>query len=197
MNVTILLAHPDKNSFNHAIAQTAADELKKNGHVVVVHDLYAEKFDPVLPAEEINGESCLSKELESHCMEIASTDGIIVVHPNWWGQPPALLKGWMDRVLRAGVAYRFMDGDKGEGIPIGLLKAKAAVVFNTSNTFTGREHKVFGDPLETIWRNCIFSLCGVENFYRETFSVIITSTPEQRRDWLVRTREIISVYFPA
>ena len=70
----------------------------------------------------------------------------MIVHPNWWGQPPAILKGWVDRVFRPGIAYRFVEGDAGEGVPIGLLKASAAVVFNTSNTPDARERFAFGDP---------------------------------------------------
>jgi len=54
-----------------------------------------------------------------------------VVHPNWWGQPPAILKGWIDRILRPGVAYQFLEGDAGEGVPVGLLKAETALIFNT------------------------------------------------------------------
>jgi putative NADPH-quinone reductase len=131
-----------------------------------------------------------------HCREIAATDGIIIVHPNWWGQPPAILKGWIDRVIRPGVAYRFDEGDQGEGVPIGLLRASAALVFNTANTLPEREKAVFGDPLETIWKNCIFGLCGVANFYRETFSVVVTSTEEQRQEWLKRVKEVVGRYFP-
>ena len=51
----------------------------------------------------------------SHCEELARADGIIIVHPNWWGAPPAVLKGWVDRVFRPEVAYRFLEGDTGEG----------------------------------------------------------------------------------
>ena len=71
-------------------------------------------------------EAVLPPEIARHCAEIAAADGIIVVHPNWWGQPPAILKGWIDRVIRPGVAYEFLDGDDGEGVPVGLLKAKTA-----------------------------------------------------------------------
>ena len=56
-------------------------------------------------------------------------------------QPPAILKGWIDRVMRPGVAYEFLEGDSGEGVPNGLLKAKTALVFNTSNTPEDRELK--------------------------------------------------------
>jgi len=119
----------------------------------------------------------------------------VIVHPNWWGQPPAILKGWIDRVLRCGVAYKFEEGDSGEGIPIGLLKAKAAVVFNTSNTPFEREQEVFTDPLQVLWKTCIFDLCGVKTFYRKMYGVIVTSTPEQRKSWLLDVRKIIRKYF--
>ncbi|OPY37053.1 MAG: hypothetical protein A4E35_01516 [Methanoregula sp. PtaU1.Bin051] len=122
--------------------------------------------------------------ISRHCAEIAGADGIVIVHPDWWGQPPALLKGWIDRVLRPGVAYRFCEGDLGEGVPPGLLKAKAALVFNTSNTPPEREQEVFGDPLERLWRDCIFSFCGVPVVHRRMFGVIVTRTDEERTAWL-------------
>jgi putative NADPH-quinone reductase len=197
MKVSVILAHPSSQSFNHAIAQAAVAELRKNGHQVYFHDLYAEKFDPILPADEIPKNSPVPVEVQVHCDEISSADGILIIHPNWWGQPPAILKGWVDRVIRPGIAYRFLEGDKGEGVPLGLLKARVACVFNTSNTATERELRVFGDPLETLWKNCIFDLCGVKTFYRETFNVIVTSSLEQRQEWLEKVRQVVRLYFPA
>jgi NAD(P)H dehydrogenase (quinone) len=196
MQVSVILAHPTSQSFNHAAAQAAIAELKQNGHQVSFHDLYAEEFDPILPAGEISQGTSVPQEVEMHCQEISSADGIIIVHPNWWGQPPAILKGWVDRVIRPGIAYQFADGDQGEGVPIGLLKAKVACVFNTSNTTPEREARVFGDPLETLWKNCVFGLCGVKTCYRETFSVVVTSTMEQRQEWLAKVREVVQRYFP-
>jgi NAD(P)H dehydrogenase (quinone) len=117
------------------------------------------------------------------------------VHPNWWGQPPAMLKGWVDRVIRPGVAYGFVEGDNGEGVPVGLLKARAVVIFNTSNTEDSREQAVFGDPLETIWKNCIFGLCGVTNFHRRMFGVVVASSMEQRKEWLDEVREMVNRLF--
>jgi putative NADPH-quinone reductase len=191
MRISIILAHPDPKSFNHAIAQAIIHELTENQHHVLFHDLYAESFNPILPANEIPADACIPKELESHCQEILNADGIIVVHPNWWGQPPAILKGWVDRVIRPGVAYKFKDGDNGEGIPVGLLKAKFALVFNTSNTSTEREFGVFGDPLQALWKDCIFDLCGVRTFHREMFNIVITSTKAQREQWLITVREVV------
>lgn len=196
MKISLILAHPDKNSFNHAIANAALDTLKRQGHTVYFHDLYQEKFDPILPVDEIEKEANITSNIEKYCNELKESDGIIIVHPNWWGQPPAILKGWIDRVIRPGVAYEFLEGDKGEGVPKGLLKAKSAIVFNTSNTSLEREENVFGDPLETIWRNCIFGLCGVKEFYRKMFRIIVISTLEQRRKWLEEVRTTVMRFYP-
>ena len=184
MGISVILAHPDKGSFNHAIAAVAVQVLCDAGHTVSFHDLYAEQFDPILPAQEIPSGSALPPKLKTHCDEIAEADGIIIVHPNWWGQPPAILKGWVDRVFRPGVAYSL-------GVPIGLLKVHTAVVFNTSNTPTERENAVFGDPLELLWRKCIFDLCGIKSFHRHMFCVVVTSTEKQRNEWLRQVEETI------
>jgi NAD(P)H dehydrogenase (quinone) len=196
MNISIILAHPNPGSFNHAIAQTAAEKARVAGHVVTLHDLCREKFPPLLSAAELEKDAKLQPLVARHCKEIAQANGIIIVHPNWWGMPPAVLKGWIDRVLRPEVAYRFVEGDQGEGVPVGLLKAKAAIVFNTANTPDERERRVFGDPLETLWKNCVFDLCGVKKVQRRTFSVVVTSTPQQRRKWLAEVRETVERFFP-
>lgn len=197
MKISIILAHPDAESFNHGIAATAEAALKANGHEVFFHDLYAEGFGPLLPAAEIPKGAKLDALTGQHCAEIAVADGIVIVHPNWWGQPPAVLKGWIDRVIRPGVAYEFIEGDGGEGVPVGLLKARAVLVFNTSNTATAREREVFGDPLDAIWKNCIFGLCGVTNVQRRMFGIVVTSSSDERAGWLREVAEAAERYFPA
>jgi putative NADPH-quinone reductase len=172
------------------------ERVEKNGHGVRFHDLHEERFDPLLVAKEIPDDASLPQGIKEHCEEIADADGIVIVHPNWWGQPPAILKGWIDRVIRPGVAYEFLEGDSGEGVPKGLLKARAAIVFNTSNTDPERERNVFGDPLEMIWKNCVFGLCGVPVFNRRTFSVVITSSEVQRKHWLDEAKAAIDSMFP-
>jgi NAD(P)H dehydrogenase (quinone) len=196
MQILAILAHPNADSFNHAIAAQVCATLRELGHGVILHDLYAEGFDPILPAAEIPRDAPLTPEIALHCRELAAADGIVVIHPNWWGQPPAILKGWVDRVLRPGVAYRFQEGDAGDGVPIGLLKARVALVLNTANTPPEREQAAFGDPLQALWKRCIFDLCGVPNFYRETFAVVVTSGVEQRRAWLAQVRDLMMRCFP-
>jgi len=196
MKISVILGHPKKGSFNHAIAQAVVDALHKNLHEVFYHDLYDERFDPILDHGEMFKECRLSPAIKLYCKEISGSDAIIIVHPNWWGQPPAILKGWIDRVLRPGVAYDFLDGNNGEGVPKGLLRAKTALIFNTSNTPSHREMKVFGDPLSALWEKCIFNLCGVKDVRRKMYNVIVASTPKQREMWLQDVTRTVNRFFP-
>jgi putative NADPH-quinone reductase len=193
--ISVILAHPDPASFNHALARAACDALANLGREVRFHDLYGEDFDPRLPAAELGRNARLDPALARHCEEAAAAEGFVIVHPNWWGMPPAVLTGWVDRVLRPGVAYAFTSGDGGEGVPQGLLAARAAVILNTSNTAAERERRVFGDPLERVWKDCIFDLCGVSDVRRRMFETIVTSTPALRQDWLFEATTLVSQTF--
>jgi NAD(P)H dehydrogenase (quinone) len=187
----VILAHPDPASLNHALAAAAVAELAALGFDARLHDLYAEGFDPLLPAAEIPSDGAVDPVVSAHCAELAAAEVIVLVHPNWWGQPPAVLKGWVDRVVRPGVAYAFDEGDGGEGVPRGLLRARAAVVLNTSNTPGPREDTAFGDPLERLWRDCIFGLCGVRGFARRMYRVVVASTRTQREAWIADARALV------
>jgi NAD(P)H dehydrogenase (quinone) len=191
MNILVILAHPVPGSFNHAIAEAAGEVLRESGHTVALHDLYAEGFDPLMPGAEFAKNAVLPLEIEQHCQEAEGADGIVMVHPNWWSAPPAILRGWVDRVLRPGRAYEFVPDGQGGAKPVGLLKARVGVVFNTANTPQEKEEAFFGDPLEVHWRKVVFGLCGVSRVIRRNFSPVITSTPEQRKNWLEEVRRIM------
>lgn len=190
MNVLLILGHQRPGSFCHAIAQTAREELCDAGHDVVFHDLYQERFDPMLPDAEIPKAAQLDPVVARHCREVREADGYVVVHPNWWAMPPAVLKGWLDRVFRQGVTYEF-----GAGGVIGHLNGKRAVVFTTSNTPRDDELRLFGDPLENLWKTCVFGFCGCDDFLRRNFESIVMSTPEQRAGWLDEVRKIVRERF--
>lgn len=119
-----------------------------------------------------------------------AADGFVVIHPNWWGMPPAILKGWIDRVFRQGTIYGFSAA----GVT-SKLAGKRALVFTTSNTPREDELRLYGDPLENLWKTCIFGLLGVEDFARRNFESIIMSTPEQRDGWLDDVRQMVHQRF--
>jgi NAD(P)H dehydrogenase (quinone) len=192
MNVLVILAHQRAGSFCHALTTAACEELAAAGHTVVCHDLYAERFDPILLDGEIPKGAPLPPVIDQHCREVQAADGYLVVHPNWWAQPPAILKGWLDRVFHQGVTYQF--GPRGVE---GLLTGKTATVVTTSNTPREDELRLFGDPLENLWKTCVFGFCGVTDFERRNFESIVMSTPQQRAAWLDEARALIRRRFPA
>ncbi|MCF8033061.1 MAG: NAD(P)H-dependent oxidoreductase [Desulfarculaceae bacterium] len=197
MRILLVLAHPAPASFNAALAVRSRQALLDLGHEVIFHDLHAEGFDPLLWTEEFPEGAPLPPAIEEHCRDLETADGVVIVHPNWWGMPPAIMKGWIDRVFRPGRAYRFLEGDNGEGVPQGLLPARAVVVFNTGNTPLEREQEAFGDPLERLWRDCVFGLCGSPQFFRRLFGVVCLSGVAQRQAWLDEAAALLARAFPA
>ncbi len=186
-----VIATPNAASLAHAMAAAAHAVLAEHGYEVASHDLYAEAFNPVQPTGELQNTTSVDPLVERHCTELARADLILVFHPNWWGQPPAILKGWIDRVFRLGSAYGYPPGVPPEGLPVGLLQARHALVFNTSNTPPQREHAVFGDPLDMLWKNCVFHLCGVDSVIRRMYGPVSGSGPEQRANWIAEVRSLV------
>lgn len=190
MDVMIALGHPRVGSFNHALAEAIGDALRNDGHHIWSHDLYAEGFDPVLRDAELQRGCELTGAMRQHCEELANAEGLVIVHPSWWGQPPAVMKGWVDRVFRPGVAYRFEETEPGVGEPVGLLKAGRALVVNTSNSPRPQDWGGLGDPLETWWRNTVLRMCGVNDVLHLLLAPVNTSSDAQRAGWLDEVRRL-------
>jgi NAD(P)H dehydrogenase (quinone) len=113
MRVVVVIAHPDPNSFNHAIASTACTALNAAGHEVTVLDLYAEEFRTAMsPAERLAYHSdrpILDPMAERHADIVKQAEALVFVYPTWWSTVPAILKGWLERVMVPGVGFVFDD----------------------------------------------------------------------------------------
>ena len=94
----VVLCHPERGSFNHQVAETYSETARELGHKVQLRDLYALRFDPVL---EFAGQS-LDLRILDDATEIRACDVLTLVYPIWFGLPPAMIKGYVDRVLGAG-----------------------------------------------------------------------------------------------
>jgi NAD(P)H dehydrogenase (quinone) len=124
----IVYAHPNPKSFNHAIVETATAALQAAGHEVRMRDLYALNFNPVLSGEDFvalkaGGPRADVKVEQDH---VTWADNVVFVYPMWWGERPAILKGYIDRVFSSGFAYSYgPDGAQG------LLGPRKAAVIQT------------------------------------------------------------------
>jgi putative NADPH-quinone reductase len=200
MQILSIIAHPRSDSFCHAVSERARAALAATGHEIVHHDLYAERFDPCLSADEAYTvgdtlERALSRASDPvvarHRADISTADALLVVHPNWWGKPPAILAGWLDRILVPGVAYRLAAAD---GLPEGLLSVRRALILNTSDTPAERELADLGDPLDLIWRNCVLRFCGVTSCQRRVFRPVVGSPDAKRQEWLDETEALCRTF---
>jgi NAD(P)H dehydrogenase (quinone) len=120
MNVLLVLAHPERRSFNGAMFDAAQAELQAAGHAVVTSDLYRMGFDPVssrrnfvtvkdadylkLQAEEAWASEVggFAADVDAEIAKVESADLMIWQFPLWWFGMPAILKGWVDRVFAMG-----------------------------------------------------------------------------------------------
>lgn len=103
----VILCHPDPASFNAAVADRYGRAVRAIGHDVVVRDLYAMKFDPVLKADErpTAENFMLAGDVAEELSILSGADVFVLVYPIWFGLPPAMLKGYVDRVLGAGFPF--------------------------------------------------------------------------------------------
>jgi len=180
----VVVSHPDPGSLNHALSQVVLEAWRARGHEAVLLDLHQSSFNPILDLDEARGRASSDAQIQAHIRQLQQARLLAVVHPNCWGAPPAMMKGWMDRVFAPGAAYAFPKGEDEGLAPVGLFSGKRALVINTSNTTAERERDAFGDPLERIWRDCLLGYCGFAEVQRLVFRVVATSTPAERDAWM-------------
>ena len=116
MNVVVVLAHPCSDSFNHALAATAVEALTGAGHHVDLLDLYALGVSAALSADERRAyhgdQPILDPVLATHADLLRTAEALVFVYPTWWSTLPAILKGWLERVMVPGLAFVFDDQHK-------------------------------------------------------------------------------------
>ena len=179
MSRLLVLCNPSERSFFHAIASTCAEVLGRGGAELVTHDLYAESPDPVLTQSDISRRTTLDPQIQRYSAELASSKILVVVHPDWWGGPPALLKGWIDRVFRAGVAYEWAGGEFEEKRHAPLLTGLDLYCYITTDR-TGSEPD--DSPGATWAEVCRYSGASLREL--RIFRDLRGSSLQQRRDYL-------------
>lgn len=106
----VVLGHPGEDSFNHAVAETYCAAVHACGQQAVLRDLYAIGFDPRLREAELASRTHLDDEVKAELDLIGDSAVIVLVYPIWFGAPPAIIKGYVDRVLGAGFAADDLRG---------------------------------------------------------------------------------------
>ncbi len=129
MKHAVILAHPNRKSLNAAIAEAYGAEALRLGHDVVLRDLYAMRFDPRLRLAEIPGAQgpTFGDDVLDERARLAEVDVFALVYPFWFNAPPAILKGYVDRVF--GMGFGFAPGAEGNAP---ALPGRRLISFTTS-----------------------------------------------------------------
>ncbi|TFL19368.1 NAD(P)H-dependent oxidoreductase [Jannaschia formosa] len=133
MRALVIHCHPKPDSFAAAVRDSVTDTLRRGGAEIRLRDLYAEGFQPVLTEAEWSGylDSPANRDpVADHVADLQWCDTLIFVYPTWWYGLPAMLKGWLDRVLLPDVAFLMPEGP-GETIRPGLRHIERLGVFTT------------------------------------------------------------------
>lgn len=189
MKHLIVYCHPNPNSFCNAIKDAVITHIREKGGEYTVRDLYAIGFDPVLNSSDFEalkrGE--VPQDIHTEQAYISQADTITFIYPIWWTGMPAIVKGYIDRVLNHGFAYTF--NDKG---PIGLLKDKKVSIFNTHG-LPGNHYDTIGMYLSMNMTTDagIFQFCGLEVINHKYFASVPFISVAERENMLEEVKMIV------
>lgn len=129
MKHAVILAHPSRRSFNAAIARAYVETVEGLGHTAILRDLYALRFDPRLRAAEIPGPKPpqFRDDVLRERAALADVDIFALVYPLWFNAPPAILKGYVDRVFSMGFGFAPAPGGNAPA-----LEGRSLISFTTS-----------------------------------------------------------------
>ena len=182
MNHLLIYAHPNPESFNHAIVQTILDEFRKAGKELPLRDLYAMNFSPVLTATDFSAiqNGSVGNDVAAEQELIRAADVLIVVYPLWWSGMPAMLKGYIDRVFSYGFAYEINETGG-----VGLLTGKK--VFLVTTTGASREDYEQLDMYRSFEQTIdsgVFRFSGMEVIDHIYYASVPYVTAEDRKTML-------------
>lgn len=199
MNVLIIHAHENIESFSSALAETAKNYFTEKGHSVTISDLYSKGFNPVagkhdfkepsnaehykyaLEQFKANSSNSFADDVKQEMEALVNADVLILNFPLWWFDMPAILKGWVDRVLAYGFAYGGEYGLYADG----RFKGKKAFLSITTGSPASfyTADGAHGRSLENILRNINEGILGLVGYEVLTpfIGYCVSRIPEEER----------------
>ena len=192
MNVLIIYAHPNPRSFNRAILDRVDATLREQGHATQIHDLYQMQFRCVLDSEDLlrNWRGNLADDVQCEQAAVRWAQGLVLIYPIWWFGPPAILKGWIDRVFTRKFAF---DIDA-HGMH-GLLTHERALILNTlggdeATYQRERWHELLVRPIA----EGVLGACGVRNVVHQAFYEVPSISHAERQAMLDQVHDLATAF---
>ncbi len=190
MKYLLIGSHPYEGSFNTGVLHAISETLTAQGHEVAHIDLVADGFNPVMGAEDLRlwGEGKSNDpQVERYQAAIGHAEILVFVFPVWWGMMPAVLKGFCDKVLLPGWAYRY--GEQGE--MIGLLTQKKAIVISTMETPVDVFESHYRNPVDGAFIRDTLQTCAVDVIRHIQVDKIVSGGRQYAEDML---KEIVRFF---
>ncbi|WP_316836283.1 NAD(P)H-dependent oxidoreductase [Pedobacter nutrimenti] len=185
-NILIINGHPNRDSFNFALAKAYKEAAILKGASVAEINIADLHFNPNLQfgyTKRMDLEPDLLESLE----KIRQADHLVWVHPVWWGGLPAMMKGFIDRLFLPGLTYKYKDNsvwwDK-------LLTGKTARIITTIDQPAWYYRFVYGNSGINQLKKSTLEFCGIKPVKVTTIGVIKTSDNEKREQWLNKMTEL-------
>lgn len=188
MHHLIISAHPSEKSFSNYLAKTLDTKSKAYEWDSLWTNLYKADFNPVLSPTDLqllkDGETPL--DIYSEQQKIANANIISIIYPLWWASFPAVLKGYIDRVLTNGFAYTY-----GESGANGLLTDKKVIIHTTmGNTVEEYEQKGLIEAFKRSQGEEVFGFCGMEILGHNFYPQITIADELQRNKYIEKALEV-------
>lgn len=194
-NILVILAHPNKESFNQALLKRTVDTLEASGHQVRVNDLYEQAFDPVLKGSELAGlqKGVVAADVLREQAHLSWADGLVILYPLWWLDRPAILKGWFDRVFTHGFAFSY--GPNGVQGMLDIEQALVVVTIGSSeedlaSMGMGRERLVNAVTEGSL------GFAGIEQLHQRLFYRVPAVNHEERVSMMDELAADLQNYWP-
>lgn len=186
--VLVINGHPNQESYCNALVKAYTNSSAEVGNEVIVLNLFDLNFN-------LNFEGTYNKEqndnLEPDLIfaqeKIKWAQHIVIIHPVWWGSVPALLKGFFDKILLPGFAFKYKKDsvfwDK-------LLSGKTASIIYTSDTPIWIYRLFYRAPTVNMLRDRVLGFCGIKTLSVTGIGPIRKSSQQFREDWIIKIEKI-------
>lgn len=184
--ILIINGHPDKQSLCNELAlryKKGADAAGAECKLVNLADL---KFNPSL-SNGYRERTTQEPDLIEMQQEILNADHLVLVYPNWWGTYPALLKGFLDRILLPGFAFSYRENSP---MMNKLLKGKSARLIVTMDSPRWYYSLFLKSPGHNSMKKGVLEFCGIKPVKISSFGPVITSDENTRKKWIGEVEQL-------
>lgn len=188
MKNLIIYAHPYDKSYNSSILQQLTNKLKESKQTVDIINLYKDNFNPVLKEEELalySQGKFLDPMVKDYQTRVNNADRLFFIFPVWWYDIPAILKGFLDKVLLKDWAYEISE----TGIPKGKLTfIKKATIISTMKSPKWYYWLLYRNSIKHSFIKGTLKFCGIKNIQWMNITNIENMGDKKRKQWLEKIR---------